>query len=62
MGEYLDHLLPLGCTLSGGFDWHKDHPMTETLLTEEFNNCDPAWEAVSAFLKVRPPMLVALLG
>jgi hypothetical protein len=59
MGEYLDHLLPPGCTLSWGFDWHEDYP--ETLLTEEFDNCDPAWEAVSAFLEVSTPML-ALVG
>jgi hypothetical protein len=56
MSEYLDHLLPPGCTLSWGFDWHEDYP--ETLLTEEFDNCDPAWEAVSALLEVS----LALVG
>jgi hypothetical protein len=51
MGEYLDHILPPGCTLSYGLAWDEGYP--ETSLTIEVDESDENWEAVSKLLEVR---------
>jgi hypothetical protein len=51
IGEYLDHILPPGCTLSYGLAWDEGYP--ETSLTIEVDQSDENWEAVSKLLEVR---------
>jgi hypothetical protein len=50
MGEYLDHILPPGCTLSYGLAWEEGY--LENSLTIEVDRSEENWEAVSKLLEV----------